>query len=82
MAKEIEPVASLIDKEEEFPMDNFKKMAELELTGLLIPKKYGGSEGDAILLSIAAEEIARACAATCAIFRYSPTFMHQTYISV
>ncbi|TET39933.1 MAG: acyl-CoA dehydrogenase [Dehalococcoidia bacterium] len=66
-AKEIEPVAAQIDETEEFPWENFRKMAELGLTGITIAEEYGGSGGDALHLIIAAEEIAHACAATSTI---------------
>lgn len=62
--KELAPVAGKLDMSEEFAMYNFKKMAGLGLTGLLIPPEYGGSGGDTIMLVIAMEEIARVCAST------------------
>ncbi len=66
-AKEIEPVAAQFDEREEFPWDNFARMAELGLTGITIAEEYGGGGGDAMHLMIAVEEIARACAATAVI---------------
>ncbi|MFQ5987335.1 MAG: acyl-CoA dehydrogenase [Dehalococcoidia bacterium] len=66
-AKDIEPVAAQFDETEEFPWENFRKMAELGLTGLTIAEEYGGSGGDALHLIIATEEIAHACAATALI---------------
>ena len=66
-AKEIEPVAAQLDETEEFPWENFRKMAELGLTGVTIAEEYGGSGGDALHLIIAVEEIAHACAATSVI---------------
>ena len=66
-AKEIEPVAAEYDEREEFPWDNWRKMAELGLTGITIAEEYGGSGGDALHLIIAVEEIAHACAATSVI---------------
>lgn len=62
--KELEPVAAEIDAAEEFAWENLRKMAELGLTGLLIPPEYGGSGGDSVMLVIAMEELARACAST------------------
>jgi len=61
------PVADELDRRQEFAMDNLKMMAELGLTGLTIPPKYGGSGGDELSIAIAMEEIARACASTCDI---------------
>jgi len=66
-AKEIEPVAAQFDEREEFPWDNFARMADLGLTGVTIAEEYGGGGGDAMHLMIAVEEIARACAATAVI---------------
>jgi alkylation response protein AidB-like acyl-CoA dehydrogenase len=61
------PVAAEIDEIEEFPMNNFKAMAELGLTGLMIPPEYGGNGGGTVSLVIAMEEIARVCPSTAAI---------------
>jgi len=64
---EIEPIAAQLDETEEFSWENWRKMAELGLTGVTIPEEYGGSGGGAIHLIIATEEIAHACAATSVI---------------
>lgn len=58
------PVAPEIDKSQDFPWDNIKKMAELGLLGIIVPEEYGGSGFDYISLAIAIEEISRACAST------------------
>ena len=65
--KEVEPVAEKIDKDEEYPLDNIKKLAQLGITGLTIPEEYGGSGGTYIDWCIALEEIARACASTASV---------------
>ena len=65
--KEIEPIAEKIDKDEEYPWDNIKKLAQLGITGLTIPEEYGGSGGTYIDWCIALEEIARACASTASV---------------
>lgn len=65
---EIEPVAGQMDEDERFPVENMKKMAKLGLMGVTIPEEYGGSGGDSIHLVIAAEEIARACGGTSAVY--------------
>ncbi len=62
--KEIEPIAERLDADEEYPYENIKKMAQLGITGLIIPEEYGGSGGTHIDWCIAVEEIARACAGT------------------
>ena len=65
--REIEPMASKVDEAEEFPVENFKKMAKLGFTGLAIPPEYGGSGGNVLSLVLVMEEIAKACASTCDI---------------
>lgn len=57
--KELAPVVEKADRDEEFPWDSFKGMAELGLTGMIIPEEYGGSEAGELELNIAMEEIAR-----------------------
>ncbi|MCK4940979.1 acyl-CoA dehydrogenase [candidate division WOR-3 bacterium] len=61
---ELAPVAAEIDKSGEFPWANLKKMAQLGLLGVVVPEKYGGSGFDFVSLTIAIEEISRACATT------------------
>jgi len=61
---ELAPVADALDQAEEFPMNNFKRMAELGLTGMILPPEYGGSGSDELSLAIAMEEIAKACASS------------------
>jgi butyryl-CoA dehydrogenase len=67
-AKEIAPRAAEVDKTEEFPADNIRKMAELGLLGLPYPEEYGGGGGDYLSYAIAVEEIARACGSTALIY--------------
>ena len=66
--KELEPIAAQLDEEERFPVESYKKMAELGLPGVTIPEEYGGSGGSSIHLAIATEEIARACGSTSTIY--------------
>jgi alkylation response protein AidB-like acyl-CoA dehydrogenase len=65
---EIAPRAAQVDKTEEFPADNIRKMAELGLLGLPYPEEYGGGGGDYVSYAIAVEEIARACGSTALIY--------------
>jgi len=58
---EIMPIAAQIDKDGQFPADNFKKMGELGLLGLPWPEQYGGAGGDTVCYALATEEISRAC---------------------
>lgn len=57
--KELAPKAAYWDASEEFPWESVKKMAEVGLTGLRIPKIYGGAEADLVTTGVAFEEIAR-----------------------
>jgi alkylation response protein AidB-like acyl-CoA dehydrogenase len=61
------PAADKLDQAQEFARDNFKMMAELGLTGMTIPSKYGGGDASTLALVIVMEELARACASTCDI---------------
>jgi alkylation response protein AidB-like acyl-CoA dehydrogenase len=63
--KEFLPRAAALDESGEFPRENFRKLAELGLTGIPIPEEYGGAGADTLSMAIALEEIARACGSTC-----------------
>ncbi len=65
---EIAPRAAEVDKSEEFPTENIRQMAELDLMGLPFPEKYGGGGGDYVSYAITVEEIARACGSTGLIY--------------
>ena len=60
--KEVMPLASRIDKEDEFPVDIFKKMGKLGLLGITIPEEYGGSGMDYKAQAIIEEELGYASA--------------------
>lgn len=62
---EVAPRAAAADEREEFQMDLWKKMAELDLPGLSIPEEYGGAGySDPIYWAIMMEEMGRGCAST------------------
>jgi len=61
------PLADELDQAQEFSMNNFKMLAELGLTGMTLPTRYGGGGASMVSLAIAMEEIAKACASTCDI---------------
>jgi len=63
--KEFAPRAAKLDETGEFPWDNFRKLAELGLTGIPIPEEFGGAGADTLSMAIALEEIARECGSTC-----------------
>ena len=62
--KEVIPLAPVIDEEERFPTENFKKMAEMGLFGISIPQEYGGSGLSLLSCVLVMEELARGCAST------------------
>jgi len=62
--KELKKRAIEIDRNEKFPFDIFKKMAELNLMGMAFPEEYGGGGTDNVCYAIGVEEISRACAST------------------
>ncbi len=65
--KELEPIAAEIDEAGTFPAENVRKAAEIGLTGVGYPEKYGGSGGGAVEQVITFEELARVCAATAVV---------------
>ena len=56
---EIAPVATRLDAESRFPWENVKKMADMGLFGVNVPKAYGGLELDYISYILVIEELAR-----------------------
>lgn len=62
--REIAPVAADLDKNEEYPMEILKKMAQLGLLGIIVPQEYGGASADTISYTLVIEEISRKCAST------------------
>ena len=57
--EEVVPVASEIDKTDEFPYDLIDQLAELGLMGMPFPEKYGGAGLDYHAYPAALEEISR-----------------------
>lgn len=62
--REIEPLASVFDKEGRFPEEIVVKLGEVGVMGMTVPKEYGGAGADTVSYTIAIEEISRACAST------------------
>lgn len=61
---EVEPTAKERDEEARFDREIFDQMAELGLTGIPWPEKYGGIGSDYVSYVIAVEELSRVCAST------------------
>ncbi len=62
--KEVKPFAAEADQREIFPSEQIKKLSQLGIMGMSIPKKYKGAELDAVSQTIIMEEMSRACNAT------------------
>jgi alkylation response protein AidB-like acyl-CoA dehydrogenase len=60
----IRPVAGDLDREERFPREILKGLAELGLMGVNVPSELGGAEAGAVAYALAMMEVARACAST------------------
>ncbi len=61
--KEIAPIAEKIDKENHFPMELIKKMADLGFMGLPFPEDVGGSNVGYLAFCIVLEELNSLCSA-------------------
>lgn len=58
--KEVEPLATQIDRDEKTPDSLTAKAGELGLFGLYTPAEYGGSGADMVSVCLVSEEIAKA----------------------
>lgn len=56
--REIEPIATILDKAATLPDEFIKKLAELGLLGMTIPEPFGGSNMDNLSCVMALEQIA------------------------
>jgi alkylation response protein AidB-like acyl-CoA dehydrogenase len=60
----IAPQARTLDREERFPTELFKELAEVGLMGVNIPARYGGAEAGVVAYALAMMEISAADAST------------------
>jgi butyryl-CoA dehydrogenase len=65
--KVVAATAAERDQTKEFPAENFKKMGELGLMGMMVPTEYGGEGTDTISYVLALSEIAYSCASTAVV---------------
>ena len=61
---EIAPRAAEIDRTGEYPWDVRKALAEHDILGLPFPEEVGGTGTGTLMLNVAVEEIAKACASS------------------
>jgi alkylation response protein AidB-like acyl-CoA dehydrogenase len=64
--KELAPNAGAWDRDEIFPEEQLRTMAELGLMGVNVPEGLGGAEAGPVSLALAITEIAKGCA-SCAV---------------
>lgn len=55
----VEPVAEEIDRSDRFPRDLFAELAQLGLTGIVIPEEYEGFGEDVVAAVVVLEELSR-----------------------
>jgi alkylation response protein AidB-like acyl-CoA dehydrogenase len=67
VAERVAPRAAEIDATGEYPWDIRKLFSEHDLLGLPFPEEYGGTGTGTLMLNIAIEEVARACASSALI---------------
>ena len=61
---EVKPLAAEIDREERFPTETVKKLAECGYMGIPFPEEYGGVGMDNLSYAQCVEELSRVCAST------------------
>lgn len=63
-ASEVEPIAGEIDRNHRFPLETWKKMVELGITGIPISAEYEGAGLGTLAYILVVEELAKVCAST------------------
>ena len=65
--KNVCPIAEEVDRNQRYPEEVIKKIAEQEWMGIYFPPEYGGAGADMMSYVIVLEELARACSSTCVV---------------
>ena len=60
--EELIPIAAEIDKNNEFPIEVYRKMGQLGFLGPSVSAEYGGAGGDLLCTALVKEEVARGAA--------------------
>ncbi|MBT5253913.1 MAG: acyl-CoA dehydrogenase [Chloroflexi bacterium] len=63
-AENLAPKADEVDEKEVFPIDQFRGLSELGLTGMTVPEEFGGSGGEYKDFMVVLEEVGAACGST------------------
>ena len=66
--KDVAPLACEIDRDERFPEESFKKLAEMGLLGITVPVEYDGAGTGYVEMCIVTEELAVVCGSTAATY--------------
>ena len=64
---EIAPGVAQREKDQTFPHEVLRGLAEMGILGMMVPEQYGGAGADALSYVFAIEEISRVCASTAVI---------------
>lgn len=92
VSREVEPIASNMDINDEFPVELFKKMGKMGFLGITIPEEYGGAGMDYRAQAIIQEELGYSSAALALsygahsnlclnnMFRNGSDFIRETYV--
>src|SRR5206468_4485118 len=57
----VRPVAAQHDRDQTYPWEVLEELKKAKLTGVWIPKEYGGEGGGVLDLCLVIEELSRAC---------------------
>src|SRR5262245_61741864 len=63
METEVRPLVKELEREEKFPLEIIKKLAEMGCCGMLVPEEWGGPGLDTVSYVLMLEEVARVYAA-------------------